>query len=96
MTDPIREAFHESWDSYGSRGSAYDTALHYWQAAWQQSRREALREAAALYCHYCANGTPIVQKEYGRNEPRWHDTGDGRIAGCFATLIRAAAEEEGE
>jgi len=42
MTDPIREAFHESWDSYGSRGSAYDTALHYWQAAWQQSRREAL------------------------------------------------------
>lgn len=49
MTDPIREAF-ERWAS----GNPPFSPIEIWQAAWQQSRREALMEAAEI-CDGLAN-----------------------------------------
>lgn len=56
MTDPIREAFEKHLKnllSFATLNGVYvDTGTHWrwvdWQEAWQQSRREALLEAAGM------------------------------------------------
>jgi len=90
MTDPIREAF-ERWckgkfvGAMARSGDGYcDPVTDNIWAAWKQSRREALMEAAFICDRegsLLASGHASVAAETARN--------------C-ATLIRAAAEEEGK
>lgn len=90
MNDAVREAF-EKWRATQSCPSSWAARLFWmaWHAAWQQSRREALMEAASI----CSDA---ADKPIGRD-----DYASGYIWACESLNItlgdaaRAAAEENG-